>query len=78
MRNLHHQPHVMLDQHDGDALPRDGLDDGVDLLRLDRVAAGRRLVEQQHLRRGRERARDLQPLERAVSAACRPSGRPHR
>ncbi len=49
-----------------DALRRDFLDHGVDLGRLDRVAAGGGLVEQNDLRLGRERARDLQPLERAV------------
>ena len=35
-------------------------------LGLDRIAAGGRLVEQQHLRFAGERARDLQPLERAI------------
>ena len=33
---------------------------------LDRIAAGGRLVEQQHLRLGRERTGDLEPLQRAI------------
>ena len=33
---------------------------------LDRIAAGGGLVEQQHLRLGRERAGDLEPLQRAI------------
>ena len=50
------------------ATPRRGdlLDHIVDLLGLDRIAAGGRLVEQQDLRLGRERAGDLQPPQRAV------------
>ncbi len=42
------------------------LDHGVDLLGLHRVAAGGGLIEQQHLRLGRERARDFEALERAI------------
>ena len=58
-----------------DPLRGDLLDHRVDLRGLDRVAAGRRLVEQQHLRLGRQRARDLQPLERAIGqGACPPVG----
>ena len=41
-------------------------DQRVDLARLGLVQAGGRLVEQQQLRLGGQRARDLQPLERAV------------
>ncbi len=51
-------------------------DERVDLGGLDRIAAGGRLVEQQHLGLARERAGDLEPLERAVGqAAGRPLGR---
>ena len=48
----------------------------LDLGGLDRVAAGGRLVEQQDLGLARQRAGDLEPLQRAIGqAAGRPLGR---
>src|SRR5215472_15626605 len=45
--NVHHQPHIVLDQHHRDSVPHEGTDNAVDLLGLYGVAAGGRLVEQQ-------------------------------
>ena len=62
----------MLDQHDRDL---EGIADFVDVLhqlgRLRGVHARRRLVEQQQLGAGRQRAHDLQPPLRAVGEASR-------
>ena len=56
----------MLDEQDCDARFGDLGDQVVDLLGLDRVAAGGRLVEQQDARPERQSASDLEALEGAV------------
>ena len=55
------QPHVVLDQEDGDAAVPDAHDVAHQLAGLGRVHAGGRLVEEQEARLGRERAGDLEP-----------------
>src|SRR5215207_3264004 len=69
--DLHDELHVVLDEHDGDAAVRDLPDEPVELRRLDGVAARRRLVEEQHLGLGGERAGDLEALQRAVGQGAR-------
>ena len=64
--DIHHQAHVVLDQHDRDPLLHDGADDVIDFLGFDRIAAGGRLIEQQDLWLARQCARDFQALERAI------------
>src|SRR4051794_7151948 len=65
--HAHHDLHVVLDQKDREsALVAELLHERSELRRLLRVHAGGGLVEQQHLRVGRERARDLEPALVAV------------
>ena len=74
--DIHHQTHIVLDQHDRNAVLHDGTDDVIEFLGFDRIAAGGRLIEQQHFRFAGQRARDLQALEGAVvERACRTLGR---
>src|ERR1035437_1727001 len=47
--DIHHQTHIMLDQHDRDSILYDGADHAIDFLGFDRITAGGRLVEQQQL-----------------------------
>jgi hypothetical protein len=53
------QPHVVLDQQHGDAAVADAADVLHQLALLGRVGAGGRLVEEQELRLGGKRPRDL-------------------
>jgi hypothetical protein len=78
LRHLHHQLHVVLDQHHGDAARRGAADELLDLVRLVRVQSRRRLIQQQQPRLGGERARDLEALERAVRQAVGARVRPAR
>jgi hypothetical protein len=66
MRDSHDELHVVLDQYDRDTLLGDAADQPVDFLGLDRVAAGRRLVQQQYARFGGQRACYLEPLASAL------------
>ena len=63
LRGLRHQRHVVIDNEDGEALPRDALEQFVQFEFFGRVKARRRFVEQQQCRIGGERAGNLdQPL----------------
>ena len=66
----HHQVHVMLDHEDGDAALADAQQQLPELGRLLRVQAGGRLVEQQQLRLGGERAGQLDPALQAIGEAA--------
>ena len=66
VRHFHHQPHVVLDQHDRGAFGRQALDQRVDLARLGLVQSRRRFVQQQQFGLRAQRPRDLQALQRAV------------
>ena len=70
--DAHDHPHVVLDEQDRDAqLPADAGDEVGHLAGLDRVHAGRRLVEQQEARLAGERAGDLQAALVAVGQVAR-------
>ena len=56
----------MLDQQDRRAVAADVVEQALERRGLGRVHAGRRLVEREQLRLGRERARDLEPALVAV------------
>src|SRR3954454_23637205 len=72
LRHAHHDLHVVLDQEDGEpTLVAELLHERGELRRLLRVHARRRLVEQQHLRVGRERPRYLEPALIAVGEVDR-------
>ena len=58
----HHRLHHVLDHQDGDAAVAQAADHRHDVADLRRVQAGQHLVEQQQLRLGRQRPRQLQPL----------------
>src|SRR5581483_2457915 len=59
LAHLHDYRHVVLDEHDTDAEVADAPDVAGQLAALLLVAAGRRLVEQEHLRPAGEGARDF-------------------
>jgi len=62
LTDVHHQPHLVLDQDDCQIeLLADPLDEFHQLHNLIRVDARRGFVEQQQLGFGRHRPRDLQP-----------------
>ena len=61
----------MLHQQDRHALGSNLGDEMIDLLRLDGVAAGGRFIEQQRTGFQRQRAGDLQALQRAVGERAR-------
>jgi sulfopyruvate decarboxylase TPP-binding subunit len=65
------EPHVVLDDHDGEAAVPDLEDQVHRLLGLLRVHAGGGLVEQQHLRVGRQGSSDLQAPLVAVGHVAR-------
>src|SRR4051794_1155877 len=68
---VHHERDVVGDQDDRDPeLVAEPPDEAQQVLRLDRVHAGVGLVEQQHLRPGADRPRDLQPALVAVRQAA--------
>ena len=71
VRDAHDHLHVVLHQQDGGAGGGDLGDQVVDLLGLDGVAAGGGLVEEEDARLQRQRAGDLQPLQRAVGERAR-------
>jgi len=64
--DIHHQTHVVLDQHDRDSVLDDRAYHAIDFLRLDRIATGGRLVEQQQLRLAGQRARYFEALQGAI------------
>ncbi len=69
--DVHHDAHVVLDQHDRRAeLVVDVEDEAAHVLLLLDVHAGHRLVEQQQRRLGRERARELDALLQSVRQAA--------
>src|SRR5688500_13088630 len=69
--DVHHDAHVVLDQHDGRAeLVVDVEDEAAHVLLLLDVHAGHRLVEQQHLGLHRERAAQVDALLQAVGHAA--------
>ena len=70
--DVHHQPDVVLDEEDRVALRRDLPDERRHRLDLDRVHPGGRLVEQEQLRLGGERAGDLDPPLLAVGEVLHP------
>jgi len=74
LADVHHQPHVVLDEEDRQlalvAQPPDQADELVDLLVVE--AAGG-LVEQQQARPAGERSRELDALQRPVRKAGRPA-----
>jgi hypothetical protein len=68
--DVHHHAHVVLDQHDGGAeLVVDVEHEAAHVLLFLQVHAGHRLVQQQELRLGGERARELDALLQAVGQA---------
>ena len=70
--DAHHDLHVVLDQQHGQPLlVAHATDERREVGRLLRVHPGRRLVEQQQLRVGRERPRDLEPPLVAVGQRAR-------
>jgi hypothetical protein len=71
LRDAHDEVHVVLDQEHGDAGLLDAANDLAELMRLLRVEAGSRLVEQQQLRLRGKRAGDLEPPLQAVRQALR-------
>ena len=71
VRDAHDHLHVVLHEQDGDAGGGDLGDQVVDLLGLDGVAAGGRLVEEEDAGLERERAGDLEALQRAVGERAR-------
>ena len=71
VRDAHDHLHVVLHEEDGGAGGGDLGDQVVDLLGLDGVAAGGRLVEEEDAGLERQRAGDLQALERAVGERAR-------
>src|SRR3954453_13246 len=75
---VHHERDVVGDEDDRDPeLVAQASDEGEQVLRLTRVHARVRLVEQEHLRAGADGARDLQPPLVAVrEAAGGPTGQP--
>ena len=64
--DVHHHVHVVLDEHDGEAPGAQLGDEPHDVLALLAVHPGGRLVEQQHLRLGCERLRNLEQALVAV------------
>ncbi len=64
--NRHDELHVVLDQQHRDAAVDDAPDRFVDLRRFARIEPGGRLVEHQDLGICRQRAGELEPLERAI------------
>src|ERR1700742_2079188 len=56
----------MLDQHDRDPLLGHAADQAIDFFRLDGIASGRRLIQQQDARCGRKCACDLEALAAAI------------
>src|SRR5262245_46515779 len=72
---IHHYTHVVLDQNDGRShLVVDVEDEAAHVLLLLEVHSGHRLVEQQQLGLGGERAPELHPLLQAIGQP--PDGRP--
>ena len=71
VRDAHDHLHVVLHQQDGGAGGGDLGDQVVDLLGLDGVAAGGGLVEEEDAGLQRQRAGDLEPLQRAVGERAR-------
>ena len=72
----HDQPHVVLDHQHRDAeLGVDAADHAAEGRGLGRVQPGRRLVEQQRRRLGRQRAGDLDPALVAVAEVAGPPAR---
>ena len=71
VRDAHDHLHVVLHEQDGDAGGGDLGDQVVDLLGLDGVAAGGGLVEEEDAGLERQRAGDLEPLQRAVGERAR-------
>ena len=68
--------HDVLDDHDGDAAAMDAAHQLDRLAHLGRRQAGHRLVEQQRLGLGGERAGDLEPLAPGRAEASAPARRP--
>ena len=70
----HHEAHVVLDEQDAEAVGRELAQQRAELVGLVLVEPGRRLVEQQHPRLARERARHLdQPRVPVGSVSTRSS-----
>lgn len=70
--DVHDKIHVMLDEEDGQAEPvADAADESGQFKRLLRVHASRRLVEQQQLRTGRQRAGNFKPALLAIRQSRR-------
>src|SRR6476620_5445520 len=59
--HVHHQAHVVLDEHDREAAVADLADELDEQALLGRVETGGRFVEQEHLGLGGESACDLEP-----------------
>ena len=77
LADVHHEIHVVLDQQNCQSETLPDFADRFGQLRFSRrVHAGRRLVEQQHLRLGRQRPDDFQVPLMAVAQASRQSVRP--
>src|SRR6218665_2222804 len=69
--NAHHHVHVVLDQDHGDAVVANLADDGHQFLDVRRRQSRRRLVEQQQLRRQRQRAGNFQQPLLAIRQVAR-------
>ena len=74
-RQRHDDLHDVLDDHERDAAAMDVAHQLDRLLHLGRRQAGHRLVEQQHLGLGGQRAGDLQPLAAGRAEAIAPARR---
>ena len=74
LADIHHEPHVVIDQQDRNRKLLANVADRLgQVLLFARVHAGRRLVEQQHLRLRGQRAHDFQTPLMAVAEATRPA-----
>ena len=71
IRDVHDQAHVVLDQHNGDAVAAQTADDRRDAGGLHRIAAGRGLVEQKELGLARQCTGQFEALEIAERQAPR-------
>jgi hypothetical protein len=66
VRDLHHQVHVMLDEHDGETLLPQLEDQRAESLDFSRDEARSRLIHEKRARRGGERAGDLQQTSMSI------------